>query len=105
MPSPLEIEVRDNDVEKAFKNLKKKMALEGIFKELKRRRYYEKPSEEKKRVMEFRRSDMLRLHPGNSLPCWISDKRTVGMSPVLSLRDESLVLWRICTPQSRCRAY
>ncbi|MGL4370120.1 MAG: 30S ribosomal protein S21 [Spirochaetota bacterium] len=49
MPSPLEIDVRDNDVEKAFKNLKKKMALEGIFKELKRRRYYEKPSEEKKR--------------------------------------------------------
>jgi small subunit ribosomal protein S21 len=49
MPSALEVDVRDGDVEKAFKNLKKKMALEGIFKELKRRRYYEKPSEEKKR--------------------------------------------------------
>ena len=48
MTSPLEVEV-NGDIEKAFKNLKKKMAFEGIFKELKRRRYYEKPSEEKKR--------------------------------------------------------
>ena len=48
MPSPIEVDV-NGDIEKAFKNLKKKMAFEGIFKELKRRRYYEKPSEEKKR--------------------------------------------------------
>lgn len=51
MPAPLEVEV-NGDIEKAFKNLKKKMAFEGIFKELKRRRYYEKPSEEKKRKKE-----------------------------------------------------
>lgn len=51
MTSPLEVEV-SGDIEKAFKNLKKKMAFEGIFKELKRRRYYEKPSEEKKRKKE-----------------------------------------------------
>jgi small subunit ribosomal protein S21 len=51
MPSPIEVEV-NGDIEKAFKNLKKKMAFEGIFKELKRRRYYEKPSEEKKRKRE-----------------------------------------------------
>ena len=51
MTNPLEIEV-NGDIEKAFKNLKKKMAFEGIFKELKRRRYYEKPSEEKKRKRE-----------------------------------------------------
>ena len=49
MPAPLEVEVTDGDLERAFKNLKKRMAFEGIFKELKRRRYYEKPSEEKKR--------------------------------------------------------
>ena len=48
MTSPLEVDV-NGDIEKAFKNLKKKMAFEGIFKELKRRRYYETPSEEKKR--------------------------------------------------------
>ncbi len=51
MSSPIEVHV-DGDIEKAFKNLKKKMAFEGIFKELKRRRYYEKPSEEKKRKRE-----------------------------------------------------
>ncbi len=51
MTSPLEVDV-NGDIEKAFKNLKKKMAFEGIFKELKRRRYYEKPSEEKKRKKE-----------------------------------------------------
>ena len=51
MPNPLEVEV-NGDLERAFKNLKKKMAFEGIFKELKRRRYYEKPSAEKKRKRE-----------------------------------------------------
>jgi len=51
MTSPLEVQV-NGDIEKAFKNLKKKMAFEGIFKEIKRRRYYEKPSEEKKRKRE-----------------------------------------------------
>ena len=51
MPNPIEVEV-NGDLEKAFKNLKKKMAFEGIFKELKRRRYYEKPSEQKKRKRE-----------------------------------------------------
>lgn len=51
MNSPLEVEV-NGDLERAFKNLKKKMAFEGIFKELKRRRYYEKPSAQKKRKEE-----------------------------------------------------
>ncbi|MDY6968337.1 MAG: 30S ribosomal protein S21 [Spirochaetota bacterium] len=51
MTRPLEVEV-NGDIERAFKNLKKKMAYEGIFKELKRRRYYEKPSVEKKRKKE-----------------------------------------------------
>ena len=51
MTKPLEVEV-NQDIEKALKNLKKKMAFEGLFKELKRRRYYEKPSAEKKRKKE-----------------------------------------------------
>ncbi len=45
---PLEVEVRDN-LEKAMKILKRKLIKEGLFKELKSRRYYEKPSERKKR--------------------------------------------------------
>ena len=45
---PLEVEVRDN-VEKAMKILKQKMAKEGILQEVKRRRFYEKPSVKRKR--------------------------------------------------------
>jgi small subunit ribosomal protein S21 len=41
----LQILVRDNNVDQALKVLKKKMQREGIFREMKRRRFYEKPSE------------------------------------------------------------
>ena len=40
----LEIRVHDNDVEKALKLLKRLIQKEGILGELKKRRYYEKPS-------------------------------------------------------------
>ena len=49
---PLEVEVEDNNIEKALNKLKKKMAYEGVLKELKKRRYYEKPSQKKKRKRE-----------------------------------------------------
>ena len=45
---PLEVEVRDS-VDKALKILKQKMSKEGILQELKRRRFYEKPSVKRKR--------------------------------------------------------
>ena len=45
---PMEVHV-DNNIEKAMKILKRKLIKEGLFKELKSRRYYEKPSERKKR--------------------------------------------------------
>jgi small subunit ribosomal protein S21 len=41
----LQVYVRDNNVDQALRALKKKMQREGIFRELKRRRFYEKPSE------------------------------------------------------------
>ena len=44
----MEIKVFNNNVEKALKVAKKKLAGEGLFRELKRRRYYEKPSVRKK---------------------------------------------------------
>ena len=44
----LEVKVYD-DLEKAMRALKKKMAIEGVFKEIKKRRFYEKPSMRKKR--------------------------------------------------------
>jgi len=39
----------DHNIEKAMKILKRKLIKEGLFKELKSRRYYEKPSERRKR--------------------------------------------------------
>lgn len=41
----MQVFVRDNNVDQAMKVLKKKMQREGIFRELKRKRYFEKPSE------------------------------------------------------------
>jgi small subunit ribosomal protein S21 len=43
--SSLQVFVRDNNVDQALKVLKKKMQREGVFREMKRRRFYEKPSE------------------------------------------------------------
>jgi len=45
----LQVFVRDNNVEQALRVLKKKMQREGVFREMKRRRSYEKPSEKKTR--------------------------------------------------------
>jgi small subunit ribosomal protein S21 len=41
----LQVMVRDNNVDQALRVLKKKMQREGVFREMKRRRFYEKPSE------------------------------------------------------------
>jgi small subunit ribosomal protein S21 len=45
----LRVEVVDNQVESALKALKKLMVKGGVFKEMKRRAYYEKPSVRRKR--------------------------------------------------------
>jgi small subunit ribosomal protein S21 len=41
----VQVLVRDNNVEQALRVLKKKLQREGAFREMKRRRFYEKPSE------------------------------------------------------------
>ena len=41
---PIEVHVGDRGLERAVKHLKRKMATEGILRELKRRRHYMKPS-------------------------------------------------------------
>ena len=45
----VQIFVRDNNVDQALKALKKKMQREGIFREMKMRDYYEKPSQKRAR--------------------------------------------------------
>jgi small subunit ribosomal protein S21 len=46
----VQVFVRDNNVDQALRALKKKMQREGVFREMKLRKHYEKPSE--KRVRE-----------------------------------------------------
>ena len=54
--SPLDIKVYGNDIEKALKALKRQLQKEGLFKEIKKRSFYEKPSEkEKRKQMEARK--------------------------------------------------
>jgi small subunit ribosomal protein S21 len=48
------VNVRDNNVEQALRALKKKLQREGVFREMKIRRHFEKPSE--KRVREAQES-------------------------------------------------
>ena len=45
---PLTVIVKNNNVEKAIRQLKKKLLKEGVMRELKQRQYYQKPSEIKR---------------------------------------------------------
>jgi small subunit ribosomal protein S21 len=59
----LEIRVNDRDVEKALKILKREVQKDGLLGELKKRRYYEKPSvklRRKQREAQKRRLKSLR---------------------------------------------
>lgn len=52
------VSVRDNNVDQALRALKKKMQREGIFREMKLRRSFEKPSEKRARE----RAEAVRRH-------------------------------------------
>ena len=71
--SCVQVLVRDNNVDQALKALKKKMQREGIFREMKLRGHYEKPSERKarekaeaiRRARKLARKRMPRYRPAN----------------------------------------
>ena len=59
------IEVRNNNVEKALRVMKKKMKKEGLFQELKDRQYYLKPSfkrreAKKRRYINIKKAEKIR---------------------------------------------
>ena len=58
----IEVIVKDNNIEQALRNLKKKMQREGLYKEMKLRKHYEKPSLRRAREKEesIRRSRKLK---------------------------------------------
>jgi len=45
----MKVDVRDNNVDQALRALKKKLQREGVYREMKLRRFYEKPSEKRAR--------------------------------------------------------
>ena len=61
----MKIEVRNNNVEKALRVMKKKMKRDGVFQELKDRQYYKKPSEIKRekgkqRLINIKKAEKIR---------------------------------------------
>jgi len=45
----MEVKVFNNDLNKAMRQMKRKLQQDGMFRELKRRRFHEKPSAKRKR--------------------------------------------------------
>lgn len=57
------VEVSDNDVEKAIRKLRKKCQKDGILRDVKNRRYFDKPSVKKRR--KWREAEMQRRRDEN----------------------------------------
>jgi small subunit ribosomal protein S21 len=76
----VQVLVRDNNVDQALRALKKKMQREGIFREMKLRGHYEKPSEKKARekaeaVRRARKLIRKKLQREGLLPAPVKPKR------------------------------
>ena len=63
----LTVNVKDNNIEQALRSMKKKLQREGLFKEMKLRKHYEKPSLKRAREKEenIRRSRKTARHRAN----------------------------------------
>ena len=76
----MQVLVRDNNVDQALRVLKKKMQREGLFREMRAREAYEKPSEKRVRqeaeaVRRLRKLEKKKLQREGLLP---APKKTVG---------------------------
>ena len=81
----MQIIVRDNNIDQALKALKKKMQREGIFREMKLRGHYEKPSEKRAReraeaIRRYRKLQRKRLQREGLLRSGITSQLLVGVS-------------------------
>jgi small subunit ribosomal protein S21 len=75
----VQVLVRDNNVDQALKALKKKMQREGIFREMKLRGHYEKPSEKAEAVRRARKLARKKLQREGLLP--MKPKPVFGAGP------------------------
>jgi small subunit ribosomal protein S21 len=82
----LQVFVRDNNVDQALRVLKKKMQRDGVFREMKRRRFYEKPSEKTTRekgeaVRRARKAARKKAQREGLLPAQRGRKAVAGRTP------------------------
>jgi len=82
----VQVFVRDNNVDQALRALKKKLQREGLFREMKIRRHYEKPSERKARekaeaIRRARKLARKRLQREGLLPMKPRTIPEAGMKP------------------------
>lgn len=69
----MEVRVQSHNLEKALRDLKKKLQMDGLFGEMKKRRHYEKPSVKKKNKQieaEKRRRKLLKRAHSSSSGTW-----------------------------------
>jgi len=78
----LEIKVRGNDIENALKALKRQLQKDGLFREIKQRRFYEKPSvkEKRKRREALKKRLKAQRYKRPPLRQPVSSARTPGIS-------------------------
>jgi small subunit ribosomal protein S21 len=89
----LQVLVRDNNVDQALRVLKKKLQREGVFREMKLRRHYEKPSERAarerseaiRRARKLARKQMIREGlieaPKKKIPTGTGARGAAGLKP------------------------
>ncbi len=78
----MEVKVQSGNVEKALRALKKKLQLDGVLGELKKRRFYEKPSVKKKRKkLEAQKRKRKVLKRSESRPSFERTPRPGGGGP------------------------
>jgi small subunit ribosomal protein S21 len=84
----LRVFVKDNNIDQALRVLKKRLQREGLFREMKRRRAYEKPSERRirERAEALRRSHKLARKKAQSEGLIAAPKRVLKKPPVSSPR-------------------
>ena len=81
----MKVIVQDNQIEKAIRDLKKKLTKEGFFSEIKDRRFYDKPSVQKKKKMAKAAKETAQKDEKNAL-----------VAIDLITRESPCLPWQIC---------
>lgn len=76
---PVEVTVENDNIDRALRALKRKMANEGVYKELKKRKFFLKPGEQKKRKQ--REAERRRRKAMRSRVRRPTDKKPAGPPP------------------------